>query len=210
MAMNKKPEAQIFRADAKGAFIEALNDCFAFGRHHLRFIKYDATQAEGSRIAAQVDIYLPVTHVARWNFLFQQGSIDPMLKAARETGAEMKVLGHSGGTGKKKLASSGRSRADGKAEFRALVFKAGTSKDFLLTAMSGPGNEDEKGLITPAGKMDVSILMPMGKADFYDLVWTVSAHYQAYLAGKYAPSAQENAAAVKEAYSKPQAAHTAQ
>ena len=202
MKTNKRPEAQIYRVDAKGVFLEALNDCFQFGRHHLRFVKYDTAQAEGSRISAQVDIFLPAAHVARWGFLFDQGAMAPLVKKSRENGKDIPGIGHSGGTGKKKLAASGKTRQDGKAEYRALSVKAGQAKDFLFQAVSGPGNEDEKGLITPAGKMDVSILVPLGMQDFFDLAWTLNVHYKGFLAGKYAPAAEEVAASIKEAFTK--------
>ena len=181
-----KPEGQIFRIDARGAFTEALNDFYEKGNmQHIRAIKYDVSQAEGSRITAKVDMFIPAAMVSLWRYKLETGRLRPLMEKSREDGKGIPDLSHSGGTGVRKLAAYGRPRPDGKAEFRSITFKAGTTKDLLLVACSGPGNEDDKGLITPGGKMEQYVQVPMSVTDLYQLLWTMDENYKAFLTSRY-------------------------
>ncbi len=51
---------QIIRKDAKGCFVESLNDAFEIGRAHFFFASYDINKPEGQRFTNKVPIYLPI------------------------------------------------------------------------------------------------------------------------------------------------------
>ena len=185
MNNENKPVDQIYRLDARSAFVECLSDSFKFGQAHLRAIKYDKTNEAGSRITDKVDIYIPVADIAFWKYLCESGKITDILNTAKAQDQPLALLRRSGGTGVKKLADYGRARSDGMAEFRSLCFKAGMKSDLLLIAELGPGKEDEKGLIQRAGRAEQFVQVPMCCADLYRMLWTVHANYEAFLAAKY-------------------------
>ena len=188
----KKPEDQIYRIDSKSSFVECLSDSFKIDQAHLRAIKYNQGNESGSRITDKVDIYIPVAEIGFWEYLCESGKITKILETARAKDQPLALLHRSGGTGVKKLAAYGRTRSDGFAEFRCLSFKAGTTNDLLLVAELGPGKEDEKGLIQRAGRAEQYVQIPMGCADLYKMLWTVSKNYEGFLAAKYIAASQAN------------------
>ena len=57
--MDKERNAhQIVRKDAKGCFVESLNDAFSIGKCHLTFATYDLNRPAGQRQTNLVQIYL--------------------------------------------------------------------------------------------------------------------------------------------------------
>ena len=51
---------QITRKDARGCFVESLNDVFAIGKTHFAFASYDLSKPAGQRQTNNVHIYINV------------------------------------------------------------------------------------------------------------------------------------------------------
>ena len=60
MSEERNNNQQIIRKDAKGCFVEVLNDSFEIGRVHMFFATYDVNKPEGKRQTNSVAIYLPL------------------------------------------------------------------------------------------------------------------------------------------------------
>ena len=63
MSEERNNNQQIIRKDAKGCFVEVLNDSFEIGRVHMFFATYDVNKPEGKRQTNSVAIYLPISEV---------------------------------------------------------------------------------------------------------------------------------------------------
>ena len=186
--MNKKPEGQIFRIDARSTFAEALSDFYEKGNmQHIRAIAYDSALEAGSRTTSKVDLFIAPSIISGWRLIVETGAIRTLIKKSQESGKPIEELTQMGGTGIKKLEAYRRQRPDGKAEFRSLYFCAGRAKDLVLCAVCGPGNESEKGLIQPAGKMEQFIQVPMSTKELYQMLWTMDENYKAFLVSRYLP-----------------------
>ena len=84
MKNKNRNDEQIIRKDAKGCFVEALNDGFAIGRIHLFFAAYDVNKPEGSRFTNSVAIYLPVGEVLELCRQLNSGELKRRMKAEKE------------------------------------------------------------------------------------------------------------------------------
>src|SRR5699024_8692075 len=54
---------QIIRKDARGCFVESLNDVFSIGKAHLAFVAYDLHSPAGQRQTDNIHIYLDIAEL---------------------------------------------------------------------------------------------------------------------------------------------------
>ena len=185
MKNNEKNPNQIIRKDGRDCFVEVLNDSFEIGKIHMRFIKYDTSRPSGSRSTNQVDIYidasefLVLAHEALFGILYNK-----VVQAAAENKPGFRVMG---GTSVKRLAARDKARTDGKSLSRIFDITQ-SNKGYFLTAKSGPGEEDAKGLIVPkfGNNPENSVSVPIAPNDFNEMVLITKEHYNAWLTTQYA------------------------
>ena len=79
---------QIIREDAKGCFVESLNDAFMIGRIHFFFATYDVNKPEGQRQTNSVAIYLSIGEVLELCRQLNSGELKRRMKAEKEKQAE--------------------------------------------------------------------------------------------------------------------------
>lgn len=104
------------------------------------------------------------------------------------TGVKAPLLFHQmGGTSAEKLNHQGKSRNDGNGESRQLKLMVGTKKRFVLSAETGPGKKDDKGLIVPlyGNKPEHRIIIGMNNDELKGFALVLNAHIQAFLSAKY-------------------------
>jgi len=137
-------DKQIIRKDSKNCFVESLWDTFSRGKAHLCFASYDLNLDPGSRQTDKVNIYISIQEIFRLCMNISNGIMlsqlqDPKVSTIYET---------MGGTSARLLQKYGNPRPDGRSLSRVLKIAKGRN-GFLMIADSGPGEEDEKGLIVP-------------------------------------------------------------
>ena len=191
MTKSTKPN-QIIRIDGKNLFLEILNSSFEIDRVHLNFVQYDQAQATGSRIVANIPIYLEFAEFLALSEDVIMGFLQVKAAANTAIAAETKQYPKPafiamGGTSAKVLSKRGQARADGMSESRQFKITSGTKYPFLLTAESGAGKEDERGLIVPAfsSKPDKRIMLGMSAEDLKSLCMIVKFHMQSYITFQY-------------------------
>jgi len=191
MTKSTKPN-QIIRIDGKNLFLEILNTSFEIDRVHLNFVQYDQAQATGSRIIANIPIYLEFAEFLALSEDVIMGFLQAKAAAIAAEAAVTKqypkpAFAAMGGTSAKVLAKRGQARADGMSESRQFKITSGTKYPFLLTAESGAGKEDERGLIVPAfgSKPDKRIMLGTSAEDLKSLCMIVKFHMQSYITSQY-------------------------
>ena len=191
MTKSTKPN-QIIRMDGKNLFMEVLNDSFEIDRVHLKFVQYDQAQATGSRIVADISIYLEFAEFLALSEDVIMGLLQAKAAAITAEAAATKQYPKPafiamGGTSAKVLTRRGQARADGMSESRQFKITSGTKYPFLLTAESGAGKEDERGLIVPAfgSKPDKRIMLGMSAEDLKAMCMIVKFHMQSYITFQY-------------------------
>ena len=191
MTKSTKPN-QIIRIDGKNLFLEVLNTSFEIDRVHLNFVQYDQAQATGSRIVANIPIYLEFAEFLALSEDVIMGFLQAKAAAIAADAAATKQYPKPafiamGGTSAKVLVKRGQARADGMSESRQFKISSGTKYPFLLTAESGAGKEDERGLIVPAfgSKPDKRIMLGMSAEDLKSLCMIVKFHMQSYITSQY-------------------------
>ena len=174
---------QIIRKDAKGCFVESLNDGFPIGKCHLTFASYDLNRPIGERQTNLVQIYLDCAELLELCRQAESGELSVRLQTKKQKGDQTPLYQCMGGTSAEKLQKMGRPRMDGKSISRVFQLLPGNRADFLLVADSGPGEADEKGLIVPRfGKRPENhVVISMGMSPFCELILMTRAHYLAWL-----------------------------
>lgn len=197
---SKKSVEQIIRVDGKDAFVEIMNSSFEIGKVKLGFNSYDTTKAEGSRIKANVDIYMDIPDFLTLLHSVETGCLHKKIEAERAKAEEERKKGNKyyeqavytkqGGTSAASLAKKGKSRADGMSEARILNILPGQRTYAVLEAQKGPGIEDDNGLIIPRfkdHKPEARIFIPIKDiGELYGILKMAEVHYQAFLSSKYA------------------------
>lgn len=178
---------QIIRKDARNCFVESLNDAFDRGRIHLFFATYDATKREGERQTNKVNIYIPVEEFLELNRKLSCGELKHIVHDKKSRNDESDIFKTLGGTSAVKLAQFGSPRADGMSLSRIFRISIGRKAEVALTADSGPGETDEKGLIVPRfkGKGENHVAVGMTFDDLSELVLMTKVHYDAWLTAWY-------------------------
>lgn len=184
---DERNQYQIIRKDARSCFVESLSDSFSKGRAHLTFASYDLNKPAGQRQTNNINIYIPVSELMELCRKLSSGELRWILQEKKRTSDNTPIQEWLGGTSAKKLRQYGRSRPDGKSLSRTCKLLCGAKTDFLLVADSGPGEENQNGLIVPRfGKNPenhVSVSMTFDALS--ELLLITKAHYEAWLCSWY-------------------------
>lgn len=178
---------QIIRKDAKNCFVEVLNDKFNIGRLHLFFATYDVNKPVKQRQTNKINIYLPIEEVIELCRQLSSGEFRYMLNKRKENKDGTPLYESLGGTSAKRLKSLGQERNDKKSLSRMVTISAGNRSDILFVAQSGPGEEDERGLIVPrfGNQPEDKVVVSMTFEAFSELLLVSKTHYDAWLTGWY-------------------------
>lgn len=178
---------QIIRKDAKNCFVESLSDSFDKGKAHFAFATYDLNKPAGNRQTNCVHIYISVPELLELCRKLTCGELRYLWQARKKAADNEPILKWLGGTSAEKLAQYGKPRPDGKSLSRVAQLLAGQKVDFLLTASSGPGDKDAKGLIVPrfGKKPENHVSVGMSWDTLTELLLFTKAHYEAWLAAWY-------------------------
>ena len=103
-----------------------------------------------------------------------------------------------GGRSAEKLKQFNKERTDGMSLSRCFRISIGRKTEVALTADSGPGETDAKGLIVPRykGKPENHVAIGMRFDDFSELMLMTKAHFDAWLTARYMKGAQATKTAV--------------
>lgn len=195
---NASPE-QIKRIDGNSVFMEVMNSAFGIDKVQLNFKAYDENKPSGSRFTQEVSIYLDVDYFLVLAQDLLSGRLSALANQAKEEAtkqnkqyaSELREYTDLGGISKETLAQRGQTRPDGKDLSRQFKITPGgklgtpTNYPWILSGEQGPGEATDKGLISPKGKSEQLIRVPMTDRDFKSLVLKVKAHYEAFLAAGY-------------------------
>lgn len=178
---------QIIRKDARGCFVESLSDFFEVGKVHLAFASYDVNLPSGQRQTNNIHIFIGVDELQEICRKISCGELQYILRQKKKAVDKTPILEWLGGTSAKKLAESGRSRADGKSISRTAKLIYGDNSDFLFIANSGPGEQDAKGLIVPkfGRNPENHVTVSMTWDSLSELFLLTKENYQAWLTAKY-------------------------
>lgn len=187
MSENEQETMRIIRKDARNCFVESLNDAFSIGKVHLCFSSYDLSKPTGQRQTGYINIYLAVDEVLELCRKLYSGELRYLVQSKKKNASSAPIYQSLGGTSAEKLAKIGRSRSDGKSLSRIMQICVGNKSDFLLIAESGPGEENEKGLIVPkfSGKPEQHVAVSMQFETLSELLLLTKAHYEAWLHAFY-------------------------
>ena len=178
---------QIIRKDARGCFIESLNDAFEIGRMHLTFASYDLNRPAGQRQTNNIHIYIPADEFLELCRKLISGELRIIVQNMKKNGDRTAIYQRLGGTSAEKLAEQGRSRPDGKSLSRTAQLLCGNKSDFIFAADSGPGETNEKGLIIPrfGAKPENHVAVSLTWNSFSGLMLMTKAHFGGWLAAWY-------------------------
>lgn len=178
---------QIIRKDARGCFVEVKSDCFHLNKVHLQFVVYDKSKPAGQRYTSNINIYIDVPQFLALSQEAANGSLHKRMLQRKKERKPDALFEHLGGTSAKRLNSYGKPRPDGMSLSRVVKLTAAERSDYFFTADSGPGEENQTGLIVPRfGKTPehhVAITLTWRQLD--ELLLTTVAHYNAWLSAKY-------------------------
>lgn len=178
---------QITRKDARGCFVESLNDAFAINKAHLVFATYDVNRPVGERQTNFVSIYIDMDEFLDLCRQLESEELRCVLHTRKKNNDSTPMYECLGGTSAEKLAQYNSSRPDGKSLSRTLKLIPAAKTDFMLIADSGPGETNEKGLIVPKfGKNPENhVVVSLAFKSFSELLLATKVHYQAWLTAKY-------------------------
>lgn len=192
MASQKNPN-QIVRKDGKNCFVEVMSSAFDIGKVLMNFVSYNTENQTGSKITANISIYLSFDEFYRLchDITVTRSIIKEILtmaEAAKREGkryAPQKVL-CMGGRSAASLAAAGVSRADGKSLSRQMKICAGEKLPIILSAESGPGEQSDKGLIVPKYQQpEQRVMIGFTYETIEELMLITKAHVDAYISAKY-------------------------
>ena len=189
---------QIIRKDAKNCFVESLNDSFSIGKAHLGFASYDMNKPAGNRQTNRINIYISVEDLLELCRKLSCGELKYMFQNKKKASDSSPLYQCLGGTSAERLKKAGKSRADGMSLSRTAQIICGSKCDILFIADSGPGEENEKGLIVPrfGNKPENHVAVSMTFDSLSELLLMTKTHYEAWLSAYYF-SALKNSAASK-------------
>ena len=178
---------QITRKDARGCFVESLNDAFVIGKTHFAFASYDLSKPAGQRQTNNVHIYINVDEFLELCRKLECGEPKYIMQTKRKSADKTPLYQSLGGTSAENLKKQKRSRADGKSLSRTLQLICGSKSDFLLVADSGPGEADTKGLIVPkfGNKPENHVAVSLSFQSLSELFLLTKTHYIAWLSAWY-------------------------
>ena len=184
---DEKNTNQITRKDARGCFVESLNDAFTINKAHLVFATYDVNRPVGERQTNFVSIYIDIDEFLELCRQLEGGELRYVLQQRKKNKDSTPMYECLGGTSAEKLAQYNSSRSDGKSLSRTLKLIPAAKTDFMLIADSGPGETNDKGLIVPKfGKNPENhVVVSLTFKSFSELLLATKVHYQAWLTAKY-------------------------
>ena len=187
---------QIIRKDAKNCFVESLNDSFSIGKAHLGFASYDMSKPAGSRRTNRINIYISVEELLELCRKLSCGELKYMFQNKKKASDSSPLYQCLGGTSAERLKKAGKSRADGMSLSRTAQIICGSKCDILFIADSGPGEENEKGLIVPrfGNKPENHVAVSMTFDSLSELLLMTKTHYEAWLSAYYFSALKDNTA----------------
>lgn len=179
---------QIIRKDAKNCFVESLNDSFPIGKAHFGFASYDMSKPAGSRQTNRINIYISVEELLELCRKLSCGELKYMFQNKKKASDSSPLYQCLGGTSAERLKEMGKSRNDGMSLSRTAQIICGSKCDILFVADSGPGEENEKGLIVPrfGNKPENHVAVSMTFDSLSELLLMTKTHYEAWLSAYYA------------------------
>ncbi len=190
---NNNNNNQIIRKDGKNCFVEVMNDAFNIGKVLFNFVSYNTANQAGSKITASIAVYLSFDEFYRIchditvtkTILKEIYNMSEAAKKEGKTFAPQKVL-CMGGRSAKSLANANKSRPDGMSLSRQMKIGMGNKLPVILSAESGPGEQNDKGLIVPRYQQpEQRVMVGFTYETIEELFLIVKAHLDAYLASKY-------------------------
>ena len=143
---------QIIRKDARGCFVESLNDVFSIGKAHLAFVAYDLHSPAGQRQTDNIHIYLDIAELLELCRKAESGELRQAVQAKKQDGDKSPLYQCMGGTSAERLRQLGKPRADGMSLSRVfqLLPAAGPIFSWWQTAAQESGTP--RGLSCPASE----------------------------------------------------------
>lgn len=179
-------DSQITRKDARGCFVESLNDSFSIGKIHFTFASYDVSKPAGQRQTNNIHIYIGVDEFLELCRKLCCGELKYMMRRKEKITINQLSLSILAGTSAQMLSKRGKARKDGKSLSRTAQLVCG-NKDLLFVANSGPGETNAKGLIVPqfGNNPEQHVAVSMTFESFSELMLVTKAHYEAWLVSQY-------------------------
>lgn len=187
MIDNEQNYYQITRIDGRNSFVESLWDSFQFSRFHLCFVSYDTSRPAGERQIGSVNIYIDAGDFLNLLRRLSSGELEYTAQAKKQAGDQSPLFEVLGGTSAEKLAKYGKPRPDRMSLSRTAQLLPGKKTDFLFVAKSGPGQQNEKGLIVPrfGNQPENRVSVPLTAAALTKLLALSEKHYEAWLTAMY-------------------------
>jgi len=174
-------EYQITRQDGTGCFVEVKSDLFHKGKVHFQFKKYDPSN--GNKTIFDIHYYLDMDEFLHFADIVVSGKLQATMEANKKAGTWKTLLSWLAGTPKERLKTP---RTDGMAQSRSMELIVGGKIDYMLSAKTGPGESDAKGLIVPRYKKpEKSISIAMDTTALRRMMLITNQHIQAWLTIKY-------------------------
>jgi hypothetical protein len=183
MPKNTNPN-QIYKKMGAKTFVELLDTYFSSSRLIINFERYDKNRPIGNRKTEQIMIYMTFQSVLRTTYsILTTGSLLRDLDMTPQSSITLSQ----GGTSAKKLQRYQKSRQDGNGVYRLLEISKGSKVPYVLTAKSGPGMEQGKGLIVPirGSKPDAQISVGFSMNDLIEFALMMQNSISAFMAAKY-------------------------
>ena len=180
-------ENQIIRLDAKNCFVEALSDAFSIGKLHFVFSTYDLNRPAGQRQTNFIPIYIGIEELIELCRMLMCGEFRFIMQEKKKKSDFSPIFQHLGGTSATKLSAQGRARSDGMSLSRTAQIVCGTKADIIFIADSGPGEENEKGLIVPrfGRNPENHVAVSMKFQSLSEMLLLSKTHYEAWLSAWY-------------------------
>lgn len=183
--MKEKKEERVIRIDGKNCFVEVLDNSFPIDKVRLDFVAYDTAAEKGNRQTANIQIYVDVDKFLSFCEKVRFGGREYIKYCHEHTDYHEPLFQNMGGASATVLKKRGQSRKDGMGISKVLNVSA-SKKGYFLTAKSGPGEENEKGLIVPKYKEpEQKVSIALEHYDLIRLCRMVEMRYSAYLASEY-------------------------
>lgn len=172
---------QLLKISGKSQFFELMSNTIDMDNMYINFEEYDLKKPKGQRKQGQVQIYVPCIKAYVLSKDIFSGKMSVLAKRAQETAKKSgykyakEIYTHMGGVSKTKLAKFGKDRKDGMSLSRQFKITPGSKLPWILSAESGPGEEDVNGLIVPryGNKPEIIIRVALTDEQFKQFAGTL-------------------------------------
>jgi len=161
---NERDPKQILKISGKKQFFEVMANCLNIDKVYINFQEYDETKPIGQRVEAQVQFYLDFLDAYVLTKDIFSGKLSVLGKKSLATAEKggykyaKEIFARLGGVSATKLEKKGEKRTDGMSLSRQLKITPGQKLAWVISAESGPGEEDDNGLIVPKYKKPEQIV----------------------------------------------------